>query len=273
MQEQVNAINHNISSFHSIYRGLPCSWLEWFFSKSGNTSEAILSSEANSFSFGTLSIPVFSVSLYLTSSFSLSQLLNPSQWNPNLFPNTWLTFPSDHVFFPSLSVFLHPSFSEMCYFLLSFVWSLADRAFDLLMKKNATFTFHRLFKLTSAVCVWYSLLSSVSASALLRPGTASLCSAGPAGGVNSPMTDPLFTFLCTYRKSRRSQAGFEAFDILSRLVPGYEQVMHRTASPGIAVCSLGRHATHSCLSFRPVSENVFLSLRLKQSCRVISRGI
>lgn len=136
-------------------------------------------------------------------------------------------------FFPPCLFFLHPSFSEMCYFLLSFVWSLADRAFDLLMKKNATFTFHRLFKLTSAVCVWYSLLSSVSASALLRPGTASLCSAGPAGGVNSPMTDPLFTFLCTYRKSRRSQAGFEAFDILSRLVPGYEQVMHRTASPGM----------------------------------------
>lgn len=50
MQEQVNAINHNISSvsFHSIYKSLTHSWLEWFFSKSGNSSQAFSSSEANS---------------------------------------------------------------------------------------------------------------------------------------------------------------------------------------------------------------------------------
>lgn len=81
MQEQVNAINHNISSvsFHSIYKSLTHSWLEWFFSKSDNTSEAPFFFWSWFLSLGTLSIPVFSISLYLNSSFSVSQLLNPSQ--------------------------------------------------------------------------------------------------------------------------------------------------------------------------------------------------
>ena len=167
MQEQVNAINHNISSvsFHSIYKSWTLSWLEWFFSKSGDASEALCSSEAN-FPWYTFSFSVFPRSLHLTSSPSLSQLVNPSQLNLNLFPtNCHKLFPQIMFFFFSLTpfllpcLFLHPSLADTCYFfLLNLVWSLANSAFDRFLKKqkkNATFTFHRLFKLASAVCVWY----------------------------------------------------------------------------------------------------------------------
>lgn len=151
MQEQVNAVNHNISSvsFHSIYKSLTHSWLEWFFSKSGNTSEAPSSSEANFFLLAHISVCVFFffISLYLPLSSSLSQLLNPSQWNLNLFPTIAQTFSFSlcclfnpplplSLLFPFLFFFLHPSLAEICHFLLSLVWSLADRAFDLLMKKK-----------------------------------------------------------------------------------------------------------------------------------------
>lgn len=142
MQEQVNALNHNISSvsFHSIYKSLTQSWLKWFFSKSGNTSEALSSSEANFFLLAHFPFLCFFISLYLPLSSSLSQLLNPSQWNLNLFPTILQTFSFSLccLFNPPLPLclFLHPSLAEICYCLLSLVWSLADRAFDLLMEKK-----------------------------------------------------------------------------------------------------------------------------------------
>lgn len=171
MQEQVNAVNHNISSvsFHSIYKSLTHSWLEWFFSKSGNTSEAPSSSEANFFLLAHISACVFFffISLYLPLSSSLSQLLNPSQWNLNLFPTIAQTFSFSlcclfnpplplSLLFPFLFFFLHPSLAEICYFLLSLVWSLADRAFDLLMKKKCYIHISQVVQVDiSSLCVWY----------------------------------------------------------------------------------------------------------------------
>lgn len=104
-------INHNISSvsFHSIYKSWTHSWLEWFFRKSDNTSEAP-SSEANFHLLAHFPF-LFSISPYLTPSRSLSQLLNPSLWNLNLVPTIWLS-----TFFPPANVVLFNPPLPLCLF-------------------------------------------------------------------------------------------------------------------------------------------------------------
>lgn len=230
MQEQVNAINHNISSlsFHSIYKSLTRSWLAWSFSKSGDVSEALFSSTEANFRLPTSSVFHISPSHFVFSR-SRSRYIQ-TQYNRYLSPNIWLTFPSANVVFV---LFFNPHFLSVCYYIhcsLNFLlfspqlslipgweglWSFSG-------KKNATFTFHRLFKLTSTVCVWYFLSQFCICSARSQR-----CSAARLG-YSRPIHDRPF-----FRRGSPLPLLRRLMDVLTCLVSGCEQMMHGTAPPGI----------------------------------------
>lgn len=129
----------------------------------------------------------------------------------------------------------------------SFLVSLADRAIDLLMEKNVTFTFHRLFKLTSPVCVWCFSVP--------RLNLQSQHHFSYSGRWKPIHNWPSSSSSAVEKKvDLISKAGSETFDGCHHL-PGYQQIMHRTASPSSLTCN-----THSCLSYHPATENILLSL-------------